>query len=129
MRYFVNARLKVEKSGALKQAIDHGTLGQGSIAGGEYLRNMKSARLLEDGTVAWIAICFCNPPLAEERPYWEAYFNLIQISDAIERSTCLHETGEEKWACKICSCSIGAETRLEQRGLSFYQWLTKQVKC
>ena len=63
-------------------AIADGSLGHGSVAGGEYLRNMMAARLAEDDTVSWVEICFCNEPLAEERPYWAEYFELLEIKDA-----------------------------------------------
>jgi hypothetical protein len=41
------------------------TLGCGSVAGDEYLRDMKAARLCDDGTARWIEICFCPTPLLE----------------------------------------------------------------
>jgi hypothetical protein len=52
-----------------------GTLGTGSVAFGEYVKNMRQARILEDGTVCWIEICFCPTPLNEGKPYWEEYFD------------------------------------------------------
>ena len=69
MRYLVKARVKPGREAALLQAIVNGTLGAGSVAGDEYLRNMESARLCDDGTVRWVEICFCALPLQEERPY------------------------------------------------------------
>ena len=39
MRYLVKARVKSGQELALVQAIDEGTLGQGSIAGDEYLED------------------------------------------------------------------------------------------
>ena len=44
MRYLVEARVKPGKEQALVRAIDAGTLGRGSIAGDEYLHNMRQAR-------------------------------------------------------------------------------------
>ena len=73
MRYLVTARVKPGKSDALARAIDEGTLGEGSVAGDEYLRNMASARQLDDGRVQWVEVCYCATPLAEEREYWEEY--------------------------------------------------------
>jgi hypothetical protein len=32
--------------------------------------------------VTWVEVCFCREPLAEERPYWEEYFELLSRSDA-----------------------------------------------
>jgi hypothetical protein len=40
MRYLVKARLKAGREKALLVAIENGTLGQGSVAGDEYLHNM-----------------------------------------------------------------------------------------
>jgi hypothetical protein len=124
MRYIVKAKMKEGRRHQLKQAIDNGSLGKGSIAGGEYIRNMKSARLLEDGTATWIEVCFCAPPLAEERPYWEEYFELLEIIDAVERTTCKLKTlGGIKMTCKGCSCTAEKEKELDGLGKSFYQSL------
>ena len=51
MRYLVTARLRDGKSAALRKAIDNETLGRGSVAGDEYLRNMGDAREYDDGRV------------------------------------------------------------------------------
>jgi hypothetical protein len=58
-----------------------GTLGAGSVAEGEYMRNMSDARIV-DGLVRWVEICYCPVPLQEERPDWEQYFELMRIQDA-----------------------------------------------
>lgn len=67
MRYLVTARVKPGREQALAQAIEDGTLGDGSIAGGEYQRNMESARRLRDGSVKWVEVCYCATPLDETR--------------------------------------------------------------
>lgn len=123
MRYSVKAKLKKGKNRQLKQAVDNGSLGKGSVAGTEYIRNIKNARLLEDGTTTWIEVCFCTPPLAEERPYWEEYFDLLQITDAANRKTCKHETGESLWSCVKCNCTVEQEKEMESWGRAFYQLL------
>src|SRR5436853_5153880 len=74
MRYLVRARVRPGKEEDLLRAIDAGTLGTGSVAGDEYLSNMQSARLCDDGTARWVEVCFCAEPLEEERPYWEEVF-------------------------------------------------------
>jgi len=79
MRYLVRARVKPGREQKLLEAIEAGTLGQGSIAEGEYLRNMKEARLCDDGTARWVEVCYCPTPLQEERPYWEEHFELSKI--------------------------------------------------
>ncbi len=66
MRYVVLAKLKEDKKQQLKAAIDNGIPGSGSVAGVEYIRDMKHARLLDDGTVIWVEVCFCTLPLDEE---------------------------------------------------------------
>jgi len=68
MRYLVAARVKPGRASALARAVDEGRLGQGSVAGDEYLDDMEHARLDDDGTVRWVEVCFCPTPLAEERP-------------------------------------------------------------
>ena len=59
MRYLVTARVKAGREQALAAAIEDGTLGAGSIAGGEYARNMECARRLRDGSVKWVEVCYC----------------------------------------------------------------------
>ena len=119
MRYLVTARVKPGRRAALSQAIDNETLGAGSIAGDEYLHNMASARELPDGRVKWVETCFCATPLAEERPYWEQYFELLSVKDAHARSRCRHESGEEYWACSHCECTARLESALEKTGRPF----------
>lgn len=119
MRYLVTARVKSGRLEPLRQAIDDGTLGAGSIAGDEYLENMARARELADGRVQWVETCFCATPLDEERPYWEAYFDLLDVKDAHARSRCRHETGEEAWACSSCDCTERLERALEKQGRKF----------
>src|SRR5215212_9840194 len=119
MRYLVTARLKPNRGEALDRAIEDGTLGAGSIAGGEYLHNMANARELQDGTVKWVETCFCATPLAEERPYWEGYFDLLSVKDAHARSRCRHENGEQYWACESCDCTTQLEQALAAKGKPF----------
>ena len=88
MRYVVKAKVKSGKEAALLHAIDEGTLGRGSIAGDEYLHNMVEARLNESGVATWVECCFCDPPLQEERPYWDQYFELLSVKDAHSRRDC-----------------------------------------
>ena len=115
----MTARVKPGRADALDRAIADGTLGAGSIAGDEYLHNMAEARELGDGRVKWVETCFCAMPLAEERPYWEVYFDLLSIKDAHARSRCRHESGEEYWACANCDCTEKLEQRLAQTGRPF----------
>ena len=125
MRYLVTARVKPGRESALKDAIEAETLGQGSIAGDEYLRNMDNARTDDTGRVKWVEVCYCPTPLAEEREYWEEYFDLEKVQDAHARSRCRDLTGEEYWACGDCDCSAKLEARLAARGESFLEKLRK----
>ena len=119
MRYLVTARVKPGMERALADAIERETLGRGSVAGDEYLRNMACARLLRDGAVRWVEICFCATPLAEERPYWEEYFELVKVQDAHARARCRDLSGEEAWACMDCDCTERLEARIASWGVSF----------
>jgi hypothetical protein len=119
MRYLVTARVKRGKSADLGPAIDQATLGAGSVAGDEYLRNMNSARALDDGRVQWVEVCFCPAPLLEEREYWEEYFELEKVQDAHARSRCRDLNGQEPWACCDCDCSARLEARLAAKGRPF----------
>jgi hypothetical protein len=104
---------------ALAKAIEDRTLGAGSIAAGEYVLNMETARLLRDGSVKWIEVCYCETPLQEERPYWEDYFDLVKVQDAHARSRCRDLNGEEAWACGDCDCTDKLEARLTTWGPLF----------
>ena len=123
MRYLVRARVKPGREADLLRAIDTGTLGRGSVAGDEYLRNMGEARLCDDGTVRWVEVCFCAEPLEEERPYWEAYFELVKVQDAHHRDRCRDLNGEEPWACGDCDCSAKLERHLAAQERSFVELL------
>jgi len=119
VRYLVTARVKAERNAALARAIENGTLGVGSVAEGEYLRNMGEARQLDDGRVQWVEVCYCPTPLAEERAYWEEFFTLEKVQDAHARSRCRDESGVEPWACGQCDCSARLEARLATKGRRF----------
>ena len=76
MRYLVTAHVKPGCRTALQRAVDEGSLGAGSVAGDEYLRDMEHARELPGGRVKWVETCFCPTPLQEERPYWEEFLRV-----------------------------------------------------
>jgi hypothetical protein len=119
MRYLVRARVKTGREAELLKAIENESLGQGSVAEGEYLRNMKEARLCEDQTARWVEICYCPTPLQEERPYWEEYFDLTRVQDAHDRRKCRDENGTEPWACEGCDCTARLEEKLKNSGTPF----------
>jgi len=119
MRYLVRARIKPNRTSDLIRAIESGTLGQGSVAEGEYLRNMNEARLCADDTVRWVEICYCPTPLQEERPYWEEYFDFSKVQDAHDRRKCRDDNGSESWACDHCDCTARLEQKLKTTGESF----------
>jgi hypothetical protein len=119
MRYLVTARVKAGQAEALSDAIDDGSLGRGSVAGGEYQRNMIEARARDDGRVQWVEVCYCYTPLEEEREYWEQYFDLEKVQDAHARSRCKDLSGTQSWACGDCDCSARLEARLATKGRPF----------
>jgi hypothetical protein len=126
VRYLIKARVKPTCQKLLLSAIGDGTLGKGSIAGDEYIYNMKEARVNEEGVATWVETCFCDPPLAEERPYWEEYFELLNVKDAHSRRNCRHENSTEPWACCHCDCTQNLEEKLRRSGKSFLQNLRQQ---
>src|SRR3974390_2070459 len=119
MRYLVRANVKPGRESALLEAVADGTLGQGSVAEGEYLRNMEGARLCPDGTARWVEVCYCPSPLQEERPYWEEYFDLVKVQDAHDRRKCKDWNGSEPWACGGCNCTERLGRKLEAMGRPF----------
>ena len=128
MRYLVRAKVKAGCERRLLKAIEEETLGQGSVAEGEYLRNMKDARLFPDGTARWVEVCYCPTPLQEERPYWEQHFELTKVQDAHDRRRCRDENGEEAWACGECDCTQRLEKKLAQSGQAFLPLLRNRSK-
>lgn len=119
MRYLVRARVKAGREKSLLSAIEQESLGRGSVAEGEYLRNMSEARVCVDQTVRWVEVCYCPTPLQEERSYWEEYFELTKVQDAHDRSKCRDENGSEAWACGNCDCTERLEEKLRNTGESF----------
>jgi hypothetical protein len=124
MRYLVRARLKPGCEAALREVIESKKLGAGSVAEGEYLRNMHEARRFPDGTARWVEVCYCATPLEEERPYWEEFFELVKVQDAHSRKNCRDDNGSEPWACGNCDCTLKLEARLRQCGRPFLERLS-----
>jgi hypothetical protein len=129
MRYLVRARVKPGREADLLRAIEDGTLGEGSVAGDEYLHNMQQARLCDDGTARWVEVCFCETPLQEEQPYWEKYFDLERVLDAHARARCRDLNGTEPWACSDCDCTERLEGRMAMWGRPFLEVLRQAVKA
>jgi hypothetical protein len=127
MRYLVRARVKPGREADLLEAIERETLGQGSVAEGEYLRNMQDARLYSDQTARWVEVCYCPTPLQEEQPYWEQYFDLTRVQDAHDRRKCRDENGTAPWACGDCDCTARLEQKLKTSGDSFLDELRNQT--
>jgi hypothetical protein len=121
----VRARVKLGREASLLEAIERRTLGRGSVAEGEYLRNMQDARVVADETIRWVEVCYCPAPLQEERPYWEQYFQLVRVQDAHDRRQCKDYNGEEPWACEQCDCTQRLERKLAASGAPFLDRLRK----
>lgn len=127
MRYLVRARVRPGREGSLLDAVRKETLGRGSVAGDEYLRNMRDARLGPEGTARWVEICYCPTPLQEERPYWEQYFELVKVQDAHDRRQCRDHNGSEPWACENCDCTERLERKLAGFGERFLETLRRKI--
>ncbi len=124
MRYLVRAQVKPNRARALLEAIERRALGRGSVAEGEYLRNMAAAQVDAGGTVKWVEVCFCATPLDEERPYWEQYFELTKVQDA-HGLPCRDRDGREPWACAQCDCTERLERKLAAKGEPFVERLRR----
>lgn len=129
MRYLVRAKVKRGREKQLLDAIERETLGLGSVAEGEYLRNMQDARFCDDQTARWVEVCYCPTPLQEERPYWEEYFDLTRVQDAHDRRKCRDHNGTEAWACGDCDCTERLEEKLKRAGSPFLECLRKKASC
>ena len=128
MRYLVRARVKPGRECDLLKAIEDGTLGHGSVAESEYLRNMRDARLCQDQTARWVEVCYCPTPLQEERPYWQEYFDLYRVQDAHDRRKCRDQNGTEPWACGGCDCTARLEEKLNNTGRPFLESLRGKIR-
>ena len=128
MRYLVKAKLRPGKDQPLLHAIRSEKLGEGSVAYGEYVDNMRQARLTADGVAVWVETCFCAVPLEEERPYWEEFFELVKIKDAHNRKNCRDANGSEPWACAHCDCTKRLEQKLAATGVSFLEQLHRTAE-
>lgn len=128
MRYLVRGRVIPGKGAALLRAIETGELGRGSIAHGTFLQCMKEARLTEEGEVRWLEVCYCREAfgpgyeLAEELPYWEAYFENIDVRFARKPEDC-----EGYPVCGDCACTEKLEAKLENLGAPFLECLKEQA--
>ena len=126
MRYLVHGKVKIGQSLPLLNAIEDGSLGAGSVAGSEYIRDMHQARLMDDGSVRWVEVCYCPTPLEEEIPYWEEYFELTKIMNAHDPAKCRDLSGEESWACSNCDCTARLEAKMENWGKQFLDKLREE---
>lgn len=81
---------------------------------------------MADGSVRWVEVCYCPTPLLEERPYWEAYFELTKVQDAHARAKCRDENGIEPWACSGCDCTERLESHLASCGRRFLDSLRRR---
>jgi hypothetical protein len=120
MKYLVKAKLKQSKKTQLLNEIKRGTLGTGSVAFGEYVKNMHQARVLDDGYLSWIEVCFCPTPLQEEKSYWAEYFEEITTKDVVSTTHCKDSNGSAKRACFDCSCSKKLEKQMSSWGKPFF---------
>jgi hypothetical protein len=125
MRYLVKSRVKAGQEKSLLKAVADGSLGRESVAGDEYIYDLRHARLDDVGVAHWIETCFCATPLAEERPYWEQFFELLSVKDAHTRRNCRHENGAEPWACCNCDCTKRLEEHLQRQGKPFLATLER----
>ena len=66
-------------------------------------------------------------PLAEERPFWEAFFDLVTVRDAHARTRCRDATGTEPWACGGCDCAARLEAKLAGEGVGLLAALREAV--
>ncbi len=121
MKYLISAKPRPGKKADLLTAIHNKSLGSGSVAFGEYVKNMHQARELDDGTVSWVEVCFCREPLNEELPYWQEYFSDIEIEEATAVDDCMDYNGTGQRACLGCDCTRGLEEEMLTWGKAFIE--------
>ena len=119
MRYLVTARVKPGREQALARPSRMARWAPDPSPAASTCATWNRARLLRDGSVKWVEVCYCNTPLEEERPYWEEYFDLMKVQDAHARTRCKDLNGEEAWACWDCDCTDKLEARLATWGPLF----------
>jgi hypothetical protein len=89
---------------------------------------MREARVAPNGAAHWVETCFCATPLAEERPYWEQFFDLVSVKDAHSGKNCRDLNGTEPWACCDCDCTKKLEERLRATGEPFLERLRESTE-
>ena len=126
MRYLVKAKLKKKKEEPLLEAIDKKILGYGSIAFPTFIKCMNNARILDNGEINWLEVCYCREAfgpgneLIEELPYWEEYFKDIEIKLARDPEKC-----DGYPVCENCDCTKKLEKKLVNKGDHFLTNLRK----
>ena len=123
MRYLITAKVKPDQAAALRDAIAGETLGQGSIAEGEYLRNMSLARQRADGRVQWVEVCFCGSLSRRSGPTGRSTSTCPACRTPTRASKCRDLYGNEPWACGDCDCTARLEQRMEEWGRPFLEAL------
>ena len=120
MRYLIKAKLKKNKEKSLLKAINKKSLGYGSIAYPTYIKCMKNARILDNGEIIWIEVCYCREAfgpgneLIEELPYWKEFFKDIKIIFGRDPKKC-----DGYPVCGNCDCTEKLEKKMSTKGNHF----------
>src|SRR5260370_27096027 len=112
MRYLVKGRVTSGQEKELLRAVNDGTLGRGSIAGDEYLRDMAQARIGDDGEVHWVEVCFCAIPLAGADCQCRVLSRLVRVEWKQALSSSVRATRERHLARaigKVCHLTLGRQ--------------------
>ena len=88
---------------------------------------MQQARVGDDGMAHWVETCFCATPLAEERPYWEEYFELLSVKDAHNRKTAGMRTAPNRGRAVIVIAPNGWKNDCNNRANPFCKPCTIEV--
>ena len=82
---------------------------------------MDTARVETKGEAHWVETCFCDPPLAEERPDWEGYFDLLSVKDGMRVAIAVMKTGPSRGHVAIAIARNGWKKNWPEPANPFYR--------
>ena len=110
MRYLVTARVKAGRRAALDRAIDDGTLGRGSVAGGEVPpQHGRRTRATRTGACSGSRSATARRRSPKSASTGSRISISTKVQDAHARSRCRDLNGTEPWSCGDCDCSAASK--------------------
>ena len=102
MRYYIKCKLNPKDRQKLRDSLNNGTLGSGTVFHEGMQTALREGTIDDDGVVHFIEVCYCLEyglyPMAMEFPELKKYFgDAVEVKDARLRNHCTME-------CEFCDC-------------------------